>query len=107
MRNLASYVLAAFVSVACAVDAPAAPGDIDPTFGVGGVARVDLGYFDSASDLAIQPDQKILAAGTVSDSGRNVFVLRLLANGSLDPGFGAGGIVMPNRFHQIAPQLAL
>lgn len=88
--------------------AAAAPGDLDGTFGVGGVVRTDVGGWDAATDLAVQPDGKVVAAGTVDWNGtRNVFVARYLANGALDPGFGSGGIVVPNRYHQVAPRLAL
>ena len=47
--------------------------------------------------LVIQPDGKIVAAGLVADGNaqRNYFALaRYNLNGSLDPGFGTGGVVL-------------
>jgi hypothetical protein len=35
-----------------------------------------------------------------------VFVVRMLENGSVDPGFGTAGVVLPDRYHQL-PRLAL
>jgi uncharacterized delta-60 repeat protein len=55
-----------------------AAGALDPSFGVGGVD-------DSASDVLIQPDGKIVAAGTA--------MARYNSNGSLDTSFGAMGKV--------------
>lgn len=75
-----------------------AGGTLDPTFGVGGIVKTDAvpGLFldDEALDVVIQPDGKLVVAG---DSGGNpdgdVCVVRYLANGTLDPSFGSGGIV--------------
>jgi uncharacterized delta-60 repeat protein len=40
-------------------------GALDPSFGSGGLVRVDFfGSFDGASDMLIQPDGKIVAAGS-------------------------------------------
>jgi len=87
----------------------AAPGDLDETFGVGGVVRTDVDRIDSPSDLVIQPDGKIVAAGFTTDSigNRKVLVARYLPNGALDADFGAEGIVVPNRNHGLPPRLAL
>jgi uncharacterized delta-60 repeat protein len=71
-----------------------AAGDLDPTFGSGGkfVADLDTGPgLVLPGDLAVQPDGKILYLGSVG-----VFdvaaVVRLNANGTLDTGFGSGGL---------------
>jgi uncharacterized delta-60 repeat protein len=58
-------------------------GDLDPTFGSGGVVSQSPG-----AGIAIQPDGKIVVAGS------SPFALaRYLPDGSLDPSFGAGGHV--------------
>jgi uncharacterized delta-60 repeat protein len=63
-------------------------GDLDPSFGSGGVVRQPPG--SSIAGIAVQPDGKIVVAGN-SKSG---FVLaRYLSDGSLDPSFGTGGHV--------------
>jgi uncharacterized delta-60 repeat protein len=87
----------------------AAPGMLDTSFGVAGVVRTNVGTFDVPSALAVQPDHRLVAAGTIDPSGgqRNVFVVRYLESGGLDPGFGTGGMVVPNRYHQVAPRLVI
>ncbi|WP_435015486.1 delta-60 repeat domain-containing protein [Tundrisphaera sp. TA3] len=77
-----------------------AAGRLDPAFGVGGKATIgfDLGgpNDDTASGLAIQPDGKIVLAGTALGPGvaESRFALaRLNAGGVLDPTFGDGGRV--------------
>jgi uncharacterized delta-60 repeat protein len=64
-------------------------GSLDTSFGVGGWVRTDLdGWNDSASDLALQPDGKILQSG----SSRGDFALvRYNADGSLDTTFNGVG----------------
>lgn len=75
-------------------------GNLDPTFAAGGKAILDVQGF--AYGVAVQPDGKIVVAGT---SNARFLVLRLDANGNLDSGpaviiigdgklgFGKGGIV--------------
>lgn len=68
-------------------------GSLDPSFGVGGKVVTGLG---GASAVALQADGKIVVAGTGVRplSIRNDFLLiRYSEDGSLDPTFGAGGIV--------------
>ncbi len=69
-------------------------GSLDASFGFGGKVTVpfDIGgdLVDTAYDVMIQADGKIVVAGTV-DSGvddTDFGVARLLPDGSLDPGFG-------------------
>jgi uncharacterized delta-60 repeat protein len=63
-------------------------GSFDPSFGTGGVATVDIGSLDVASGVAVQPDGKIVVAGT---GGNKFTVVRLLANGQLDDSFAGDG----------------
>lgn len=75
-----------------------ANGDLDVTFGKGGVVEVDLPLtsFDQARRMAMQADGKIVAAirssygpGSLqSDNG----LLRLHPDGSLDKAFGSDGV---------------
>lgn len=77
----------------------AAPGDLDPTFGQGGIAVVDFGGYDSGAALAVQPDGKVVVAGTASVPGASgLGVARLNPDGSLDTTFGSGGTVFANPF---------
>jgi uncharacterized delta-60 repeat protein len=67
-------------------------GRLDSTFGTGGKVTVT---FNSVSDylfaLALQPDGKIVAAG--SSRGTAFLLARFNADGSLDQGFGTNGSV--------------
>jgi uncharacterized delta-60 repeat protein len=72
----------------------AAPGDLDPSFGGTGKVTTDFGGTDVASAVAVQADGKIVAAGQTNAGSNSTFALaRYHADGSLDAGFGAGGVV--------------
>jgi len=73
-------------------------GTFDTTFGTGGRVTTDNGSVDLASEVIVQPDGKILAAGTgyyldpelgLLPSG--YVLVRLHPNGSLDTSFGSRG----------------
>jgi uncharacterized delta-60 repeat protein len=70
--------------------AQAAPGDLDPSFGIGGKLTTDFGGGeDGAGDMALQPDSKLVVAGR--DGDNNEFVLaRYDVSGALDTSFGGG-----------------
>jgi uncharacterized delta-60 repeat protein len=74
-------------------------GSLDATFGGTGKVMVDFGNSgdDGAQALALQPDGKILAAGTVnwtSAPSAQFGLIRLNPDGSLDGTFGSGGKVL-------------
>jgi uncharacterized delta-60 repeat protein len=78
-------------------------GTLDTTFGTGGIVVVAIGpEYEQAVAIAIQPDQKIIAAGE-ADSGnensRDYALIRLNTNGSLDTSFGGDGIVTTDFRH--------
>src|SRR5262245_28790690 len=76
----------------------AAPGDLDPTFGNGGIALVSQSgyqlYF--VASMAMQPDGKIVVVGKGAGpmNGAGCTVVRLNSDGSLDTSFGGTGIVI-------------
>ena len=76
------------------------PGSLDTTFGVGGRART-LNSGDYASALAIQPDGKLVLAGSCFNAAGTKLdfcALRYNSNGTLDGTFGFGGkVVTPLR----------
>jgi uncharacterized delta-60 repeat protein len=66
-------------------------GQLDPAFGTGGIGTL---HFAGASTVssAVEIDGKTLVAGqTPLESGPAFTVLRLAADGSLDPTFGVAG----------------
>jgi uncharacterized delta-60 repeat protein len=70
-------------------------GDLDLTFGTGGLVRTDFSSGnDSGTALAVQVDGKIVVAGATPGAGGSDFaVTRYAAGGSLDPTFGGVGRV--------------
>jgi uncharacterized delta-60 repeat protein len=74
------------------------PGDLDPTFGIGGLVTTTFPGFPAvpAQSLAIQPDGHIVVAGFTSNGGTpdSRFALaRYNSDGSLDTSFGTAGLV--------------
>ena len=81
--------------------ATAAPGDLDPTFGVGGVVTTTVRpFYDYLQSVALQSDGKIVVAGISWDGSPNNYpltrpipvVARYNPNGVLDTDFGGTGI---------------
>jgi uncharacterized delta-60 repeat protein len=79
-------------------------GDLDPTFGDGGLATASMGPFKglgapdlAASAVLLRPDGAIVVAGTYMEGDgspgtiRAFALARLTSDGDLDPGFGDGG----------------
>lgn len=63
-------------------------GSLDPTFSGDGMVTADFGGTEFGNDVAVQPDGKIVAAGS---GAVGVALLRYNADGSPDNGFGSGG----------------
>ncbi|HRI62290.1 MAG TPA: T9SS type A sorting domain-containing protein, partial [Saprospiraceae bacterium] len=63
-------------------------GSPDTEFGINGKYKTSL--LNNCRAIAIQPDGKILVAG--SDGSQAVYVARLLSNGTPDTGFGINGV---------------
>jgi uncharacterized delta-60 repeat protein len=74
-------------------------GVADPAFATNGVSIIDLNVWDIGIDILIQGDNKILVSGSsgVGGSGDSeFFLLRYLANGTLDYTFNSVGYVLTN-----------
>jgi uncharacterized delta-60 repeat protein len=75
-------------------------GALDGSFGTGGIATFDIssGSADAAHSLAVQPDGKLIVAGTTvrTVNNKDVVVVRLTTAGALDASFGTGGIAIEN-----------
>src|SRR4051794_7014905 len=71
-------------------------GSADTSFGIGGVVKTDLGSAqDQGEGVIVQADNKVIVAGFTQSAttGRDFVVVRYNPNGTLDTGFGTGGIV--------------
>jgi uncharacterized delta-60 repeat protein len=89
---LPSFVLVAALLVPAFAQA-ASPGDLDPSFGSGGVVTMDPSRsVDEFESVAIDARGRIVAAGW----GGSPLLARYRSNGSPDPSFGEGGIVHPD-----------
>jgi uncharacterized delta-60 repeat protein len=73
-----------------------AEGDLDVTFGTGGVTSVALGSGCTVTALARQSDGRLVAAGYVQSggtAGRDGCLMRFTSAGQLDSTFGSNGVV--------------
>ena len=73
-------------------------GSLDPMFDGDGKVAVNFGARSAyCRDLAVQPDGKIVVVGAIepdSSSGFSFALARFNQDGSLDPSFGTGGLVI-------------
>ncbi|MGH8213487.1 MAG: hypothetical protein ACREPP_09710 [Rhodanobacteraceae bacterium] len=92
------FALLAFAGLAFAGSAGAASGSLDPSFGQGGRVLTD---FDDSTDIAnavaLQPDGKLVVAGTTYTnndfSGEDFALARYNPDGTIDASFGSNGRV--------------
>lgn len=67
----------------------ATAGDLDPTFGTGGIASIDLGPGPSyVTDTALQPDSSVILAGRAGGNAEAIFIARFNPDGTRDRQFG-------------------
>jgi uncharacterized delta-60 repeat protein len=76
-----------------------ADGTLDPSFGTGGIVTTPLNGGGLARQAVTQPDGKLVVVGTgfnlaTPTSANDIVLARYLSNGSLDPTFGSGGLVV-------------
>ncbi len=70
-------------------------GTLDPSFGVGGRVTSASPFGTQMDTVALQPDGKILLAGSIANAGTlwDYAVTRYNGDGSLDTSFGTNGLV--------------
>jgi uncharacterized delta-60 repeat protein len=77
--------------------AAADAGDLDTSFGAGGTVVTDplgIGDNDRTSAIAVQPDGKVVVSTDLTGNGTfSGPLVRYNTDGSLDEGFGTGGVV--------------
>ncbi len=77
-----------------------ADGTPDAAFGTNGRVTTDIGGVDEAFEVVVQPDGRIVAAGTIDALpgaiGVDFALARYNTDGSLDAGFGGDGTVTTN-----------
>jgi uncharacterized delta-60 repeat protein len=77
-------------------------GDLDPSFGDGGVIvlQPDTGFVSAAKAVAIRPDGRVVATGWLNTSTAtqvDLLVAQFTRDGDFDPTFGDDGIVVEDR----------
>ena len=79
-----------------------ASGALDPTFGTNGVATTRIAGTPGANNgrrLVLQPDGKIVLIGNILTADGTTFagcgIARFNGDGTLDAGFGSGGVLEP------------
>jgi uncharacterized delta-60 repeat protein len=77
-------------------------GSLDTGFGVNGLVQLpaaERGKVDEATAVLVEPDGRIVVAGSRLSSGhRQGILIRLLAHGDIDHAFGSSGmVVLPGR----------
>jgi uncharacterized delta-60 repeat protein len=96
--NYKSIILTIGLFLAFSVSVPAAPGDLDTTFGSGGIVVTrgnSFNHLNTGNAMAIQADGKIVVVGEGATSNTFDFaVVRYNTDGSLDTSFGGTGIVI-------------
>lgn len=105
-RGLVALLLAGAAGLASAPPvAQADPGDLDPGFGTAGVVttpfRVTRPSEDNAGATLVEPDGKLLVAGTSGSGGSDLYpastdfaLVRYDSDGTLDESFGVGGVAL-------------
>jgi len=101
-HRVISVILVLFVSLFAFQVVLAVDGDLDPTFGSGGLQFVQIaaGVRDYVNAIAVQSDGKIIIGGEVGDffgPNNGAVLVRLNEDGSLDQTFGSGGKVIKHR----------
>jgi uncharacterized delta-60 repeat protein len=74
-------------------------GQSDPVFGQGAAVLPGQPDNSDVTAVAVQPDGSVLAAGGLAGQ---VFVTRLLADGTIDQGFNGGTVATPAAFDTLA-----
>jgi len=99
----AKFILFTILFFGTAAGMFAADGDLDPSFDGDGILITDNDSgSDSITDLAVQPDGKIIALGNSFDpsfSSQRAVIVRYLPSGSVDSTFGTNGkVIIPSVF---------
>lgn len=69
-------------------------GSIDTSFGTNGKVVTQIGNYDGARDILLQPDGKIVITGGTNNPSPKMYLARYDSNGTLDATFGIGGKVI-------------
>ena len=103
------FIIAFLLCFSVTLKVQAAPGDLDPTFGNGGVVTTPFTNFsDVASSIQVQLDGKIIVSGHsyAYDGFEDVdyvvsgFIARYNSSGTLDASFGSNGKIVTGDYYE-------
>jgi len=93
--RISVFILSWVLAIACGGQGAWAVSGLDASFGLNGKVAVELGGRSSGHAALIQPDGKILVAGSSSQNNRlNFSLLRFNPDGTLDADFNNDGTVI-------------
>ena len=90
-----ALAIACVLALALVPAAQARLGDLDPSFGGGGIAQPNVGTGAARFEgVAIRPDGRVLAAGYALNGAAapEAVLAQLTPAGALDASFGVGGV---------------
>ena len=88
MKNIISVLVLSLFTIGAGYNQA---GVLDPSFDTDGIVISAFGNIDRASAIQVQPDGKIVAAGTTLTGNYNFIIKRFSPNGSLDHTFNGAG----------------
>src|SRR5215208_4890377 len=92
LRALAMLVVL-LAALTLAAPAAAAPGDLDPGFGAGGVTSLPgAERYEAQDEPLVSSNGRITVAGLLRNASDRVFLTRLEAGGTIDASFGGGDL---------------
>jgi uncharacterized delta-60 repeat protein len=97
LKNLLSVVFSISFSAAAFAQGV---GDLDPSFSNDGKYTEDFGFQDNLTDVKVQPDGKIIVAGTALNTAFSgqLLIKRINADGTSDNTFSDDGTVIINDY---------
>jgi len=110
IRPAIAVVVAFALSLAFTAPVRASDGELDPSFGDGGIVTTSIGSDSGANAMAITRAGRILVAGWASNGTDRDFALaRYKPDGRLDRSFGSGGVVTTaiGSFDDVATAVAI
>lgn len=72
-------------------------GNLDSSFGIGGLVVTDFDFEDRISNIILQPDGKLLVYGVAEGVSSQFIIIRYNPDGSIDNSFGSNGIIAQDR----------
>lgn len=80
-------------------------GNLDNSFGNGGLVITDFDFEDRISNIILQPDGKLLVYGVAEGLSSQFIIIRYNSDGSIDNNFGNNGIIAQDKVSNLGEVL--